>query len=432
MWNEPFEHLRRRLTFVCMMIFGVIILLIVATAYSFIWFEIISHEKKELVAQVYHEAEEWLASGEKPCSTTSLRDGSMLAYFVAQDGKTVILDQLGSAGPGRALRRHQQDWPEQPDSTRLLRMHGDETEPSNTRYRYLAAVINVNDNHGEIGKLYMFKNIQFYYTAAYKTLFMLFCIALILFIGACMFSYWLAGVNMRPISQMYEQQKRFTADASHEMRTPLSVMRLAVDAMKIDTDSHYSSFVKESIEMLQSEIKRMSKLVEMLMQLARNEVQEFEPNNNTDIDVSSLAKKIGQEMALLAKSKHIVLTQAIAEGIHLQAAESHLQSLIIILLDNAIKYSPEKTHITLLVKATQHDVLLEVHDEGIGIADEDKKKIFERFYRVDKARSRSQGGFGLGLSLAMLLVKMYHGVIEVKDNKPCGTIFKVHLPWKKQ
>ncbi len=280
MWNEPFEHLRRRLTFVYMMIFGVIILLIVATAYSFIWFEIISHEKKELVAQVYHEAEEWLASGEKPCSTTSLRDGSMLAYFVAQDGKTVILDQLGSAGPGRALRRHQQDWPEQPDSTRLLRMHGDETEPSNTRYRYLAAVINVNDNHGEIGKLYMFKNIQFYYTAAYKTLFMLFCIALILFIGACMFSYWLAGVNMRPISQMYEQQKRFTADASHEMRTPLSVMRLAVDAMKIDTDSHYSSFVKESIEMLQSEIKRMSKLVEMLMQLARNEVQEFEPNNN--------------------------------------------------------------------------------------------------------------------------------------------------------
>ena len=311
-------------------------------------------------------------------------------------------------------------------------MHGDETEPSNTRYRYLAAVINVNDNHGEIGKLYMFKNIQFYYTAAYKTLFMLFCIALILFIGACMFSYWLAGVNMRPISQMYEQQKRFTADASHEMRTPLSVMRLAVDAMKMDTDSHYSSFVKESIAMLQSEIKRMSKLVEMLMQLARNEVQEFEPNNNTDIDVSALAKKIGQEMALLAKSKHIVLTQAIAEGIHLQAAESHLQSLIIILLDNAIKYSQEKTHITLLVKATQHDVLLEVHDEGIGIADEDKKKIFERFYRVDKARSRSQGGFGLGLSLAMRLVKKYHGVIEVKDNKPCGTIFKVHLPWKKQ
>ena len=75
------------------------------------------------------------------------------------------------------------------------------------------------------------------------------------------------------------------------MRTPLSVMRLAVDAMKIDTDSHYSSFVKESIEMLQSEIKRMSKLVEMLMQLARNEVQEFEPNNNTDIDVSSWPRK---------------------------------------------------------------------------------------------------------------------------------------------
>lgn len=77
-----------------------------------------------------------------------------------------------------------------------------------------------------------------------------------------------------------------------------------------------------------------------------------------------------------------------------------------------------------MVKATQHDVLLEVHDEGIGIADEDKKKIFERFYRVDKARSRSQGGFGLGLSLAMLLVKKYHGVIEVKDNKPCGTVLR--------
>ena len=103
MWNKLFEHLRRRMTCIYAAIFGVLILLLVFGAYIFIWWEIVDHEKHELVEKVYHEAEEWVDSGEEPCSAVSIQEGSMLAYFVTMDDKMVILNQLGDGPQGRAL-----------------------------------------------------------------------------------------------------------------------------------------------------------------------------------------------------------------------------------------------------------------------------------------------------------------------------------------
>ena len=163
MWNKLFEHLRRRMTCIYAAIFGVLILLLVFGAYIFIWWEIVDHEKHELVEKVYHEAEEWVDSGEEPCSAVSIQEGSMLAYFVTMDDKMVILNQLGDGPQGRALWRHREDWPQKMDSTRILRMHGDATQPDGTRYRYLAAVAPVVKNGETVGKLYMFENIEFYY-----------------------------------------------------------------------------------------------------------------------------------------------------------------------------------------------------------------------------------------------------------------------------
>lgn len=423
MWNKPFEKLRRQMTCVYAAIFGVLILLIVAAAYTFIWWEILAHEKDNLIAQIYHEGEEWVETREAPCSEAAIRSGKMFAYFVDADGATVVLNQLGNGEAGQALLRHKGDWPKRLDSSRLLRMNG----TSGERYRYLAAVAPVLDGDKRVGTLYMFKNMEFYYEAAYKTLFWLLCMALVLYMAACYFGYWLAGRNIRPISQMYARQKQFTADASHEMRTPLAVMKLAVQGLREDEDSRLGEFAKESVEMLDSEADRLSRLTENLMTLARSDEDNL-PAYTEQVDMTALCHKVATQLALLAEQKQIVLKQEIQADLSVQGDELALSRLLIILLDNALKYSAAKTTVTLRGARVKEHLVIEVRDEGCGISDEDKTRVFDRFYRVDKARSRTQGGLGLGLSLAWAIVHQHGGSIEAFDNQPQGTVMYVQLP----
>lgn len=427
MWNKPFEKLRRQMTCVYAAIFGVLILLIVAATYTFIWWEILAHEKDNLIAQIYHEGEEWVETREAPCSEAAIRSGKMFAYFVDADGATVILNQLGNGEAGQALLRHKGDWPKQLDSSRLLRLHG----TSGERYRYLAAVAPVLDGDKRVGTLYMFKNMEFYYEAAYKTLFWLLCMALVLYMAACYFGYWLAGRNIRPISQMYARQKQFTADASHEMRTPLAVMKLAVQGLREDEDSRLGEFAKESVEMIDSEADRLSRLTENLMTLARSDEENL-PAYTEQVDMTALCHKVAAQLALLAEQKQIVLKQELQADLSVQGDELVLSRLLIILLDNALKYSAAKTTVTLRGARVKEHLVIEVRDEGCGISDEDKTRVFDRFYRVDKARSRSQGGLGLGLSLAWAIVHQHGGSIEAFDNQPQGTVMYVQLPLGKQ
>ncbi|WP_293735612.1 cell wall metabolism sensor histidine kinase WalK [uncultured Phascolarctobacterium sp.] len=423
MWNKPFENLRMQMTCVYAAIFGVLILAIVAAAYTLIWWEILANEKTNLIAQIYHEGEEWIESEEPPCSQAAMSSGKMFAYFVAPDGKTVILNQLGDGDVGKALLSHQSDWPQNMEGTHLIRMRGANGE----RYRYLAGVAPVVDKGKQIGTLYMFKNMEFYYYAAFKTLFLLLCLAVVLYLAACYFGYWLAGRNILPISQMYERQKQFTADASHEMRTPLAVMKLAVQGLREDEDSRLSEFAKESVEMLDSEADRLSRLTENLMTLARSDEDNL-PAYTEQVDMTALCHKVAAQLALLAEQKQIVLKQEIQADLSVYGDELALSRLLIILIDNALKYSSAKTTVTLRGARVKAQMVIEVRDEGCGISDEDKQRIFDRFFRVDKARSRSQGGLGLGLSLAWAIVQQHGGSIKVLDNKPKGTIMYVQLP----
>ena len=423
MWNKPFENLRMQMTCVYAAIFGVLILAIVAAAYTLIWWEILANEKTNLIAQIYHEGEEWIESEEPPCSQAAMSSGKMFAYFVAPDGKTVILNQLGDGDVGKALLSHQSDWPQNMEGTHLIRMRGANGE----RYRYLAGVAPVVDKGKQIGTLYMFKNMEFYYYAAFKTLFLLLCLAVVLYLAACYFGYWLARRNILPISQMYERQKQFTADASHEMRTPLAVMKLAVQGLREDEDSRLSEFAKESVEMLSSEADRLSRLTENLMTLARSDEDNL-PAYTEQVDMTALCHKVAAQLALLAEQKQIVLKQEIQADLSVYGDELALSRLLIILIDNALKYSSAKTTVTLRGARVKAQMVIEVRDEGCGISDEDKQRIFDRFFRVDKARSRSQGGLGLGLSLAWAIVHQHGGSIEAFDNQPQGTVMYVQLP----
>lgn len=423
MWNKPFEQLRRRMTRVYAVIFGMLILVIVAAAYTLIWWEILAHEKQVLLAQIYHEGEEWIELGEPPCSESSIRSNSMLAYFIENDGQTVIMNQLGNGAVGDALWQRRNEWPQKMNTAKMIRMHAADGK----RLRYLAAVAPIVDNHEQIGILYMFKNMEFYYEAASKTLFLLLCMSSVMFMAACYGGYYLAGRNILPISKMYERQKQFTADASHEMRTPLAVVKLALEGLQADSESHYSEFSKESLAIMQSEADRLQRLTENLMTLARCDEGET-PVYKQPINITALCCEVRSQMQLLAAKRQIKLLIDVQQGLSFWGDEMELLRLLIILLDNAMKYSPDGSSIFLRAMSAKEKLFIEVADEGCGISDEDKKKVFYRFYRVDKARSRSQGGLGLGLSLALAIAAKYKGTIKIFDNKPKGTIFSVKLP----
>lgn len=267
MWNNMFERLRKRMTLMYAFIFGMLILIVVGVTYSLVWYAVLMHEKEDLVAQIYHEAEEYVATEEAPVSEVAIKNGSMPAFLVKPDNKTVLLDQLQGAAAGDILKYHREDWPETDDSAEMLRIRNNVGD----RYRYLVAVAPVKDGDKVIGRLYMFKNMEFYYDAAQETLFVLLCIALLLFIPACLLGYWLSKRTIRPIRLMYDKQKQFTADASHEMRTPLSVLNLAVQGLLEDTESRYSPFAAETLQMLKTEVGRLRKLTDTLMELARRD-----------------------------------------------------------------------------------------------------------------------------------------------------------------
>lgn len=423
MWNNMFERLRRRMTLMYAFIFGMLILLVVGITYCLVWYAVLMHEKEDLVAQIYHEAAEYVATEEAPVSDIAIKNGSMLAFLVKPDDKTVVLDQLQGAAVGDILKNHREDWPESDDSAEMLRIRNSVGE----RYRYLAAVAPVKDGDRVIGRLYMFKNMEFYYEAAYETLLVLLCIALVLFIPACLLGYWLSKRNIRPIQLMYEKQKQFTADASHEMRTPLSVLNLAVQGLLEDTESRYSSFAAETLQMLKTEVGRLRKLTDTLMELARRDNLGLKVKKES-IDFTALCRHVINQCSLVAEEKQQRIKADLPEHLFLKGDADSLNMLLIILLDNAVKYSPAASEILVKAADKRDCIILQIQDQGIGISDADKEKIFDRFYRVDKVRSREQGGLGLGLALALSIVRLHDGKITVLDNKPQGTIMQVILP----
>lgn len=422
MSNDVFSRLHRKMTLTYSLIFGIVSMLVVGTIIVLNAWSLLGIEKNELYDKIVHEGEEWVNSKEAPVNDKELNTGDMLAYFVTVDGKTVILDQLGIGNAGKSIIANRQEWPSLEEKTKLLVMQ-DET---GNKYHYLAGVAEIKDGDKSVGVLYMFENFHVYNAAMKHTLGGVAIVMTVLFLLGGVGSYYIAGKSIKPIREMYNKQKQFTADASHEMRTPLAVMKLSVQGIQTDEDTYISKFSEDALSMMDSEITRLTHLTENLMALARSDNGTLQPLF-AQIDFTKMCKTTVSQMELIALEKQINIEQDIPAGLELKGDEADLNRLLVILLDNAIKYSQENSHINLKLNKNGHKLLLQIIDQGVGISDEDKTKVFERFYRVDKARSRSQGGLGLGLSLAKAIVEEHKGRIWIADNKPCGTIVNVEL-----
>jgi heavy metal sensor kinase len=223
----------------------------------------------------------------------------------------------------------------------------------------------------------------------------------------------------------FAQVKQFSADASHELRTPLTIVRGEIELALRNpkTPDDYRRVLESTLE----EIMRMNAIVENLLMLARADQGSFRAEF-TEINLGELVDELYEDTEVLADRKHIHLELRKKASITLVGDRIRLRQLFLNLIDNAIKYTPEGGSVSLTVDRQDGMALFRVEDTGMGIPQEEIGKIFDRFYRVDKARSREMGGSGLGLSIARWIAEMHRGTITVTSELHKGSSFTVSLP----
>jgi signal transduction histidine kinase len=219
---------------------------------------------------------------------------------------------------------------------------------------------------------------------------------------------------------------QFTADASHELRTPISLMR--TEAELVLRRSRDEAEYREALRHILLESERTTSLIEDLLALARADAGR-ETMNRHPVDLRRTLRTVGEGWRQVAKIRNLQFSESLDQRESLVSAdEAALRRAIDILLDNAFKYTPSPGKVQLSSEQRNGSVVISVRDSGLGIAAEEQSRIFERFYRIDKARSRDTGGAGLGLAIALWIVQQHGGSIQVESASGQGSIFRIELP----
>jgi len=256
--------------------------------------------------------------------------------------------------------------------------------------------------------------------AAGQMILSLFYINLVILVAGGLGSYFLARRTLRPIEEAHEAQSRFTSDASHELRTPLAAMKAELEVNL--RDAHLSE--AESRELLESNLEEVDKLIgltQMLLQLSRLDFNKMdrEPIDIVEVlnEKMKLYKTVSKRFDITARKKAVAI-----------ANEPSISELIGILIDNALKYSPKGSKISIRIFVKRLMVGFEIHNNGTPIPEDQLLKVFDRFYRVDTSRTNSsQNGYGLGLSIAKKIIDIHHGDLQVSSGEE-GTTFTFYLP----
>lgn len=418
-----FDKLKKRLTLIYTGIFSLIMVFVVAVTVAIGCISVLRTEKDMLIADIYDEWREWIGSGELPVDPALVKKGEMMSLMYDADGN-IIIDQMTDSPYAAALTAIRASWPEPENETELLYFR----DKNGTLHFFLAGGCTFWENGQIQARLYTFLNLEDYYDMAVDGMYFLFLLCAVCIMLAAGGGYYMAAKNIKPLEILFAREHEFAADASHELRTPLTVLSLGVESLQNDDESKLSGFAQEVLRDMQHETKYMSRLIEALLTLARGD-EENTPLVRSKVDLTEVAVKVCNKMRPLAAKKGLGLEYAAGDApqVFILGDKNKMEQLLIIFIDNAIKYSESGT-ITVTVDADSMHAVIKVMDEGIGISESDAQKIFERFYRVDKARSRAAGGFGLGLNIARIIVVRHGGTVSVKPRSPHGSIFTVRLP----
>ena len=228
------------------------------------------------------------------------------------------------------------------------------------------------------------------------------------------------------IEAAFQRVTQFTADASHELRTPVSVLRTSAELAlrKPRSEAEY----REALARILEESERVSHLIDQLLVLARADSGSSAlPMARTDL--SAALQAACSEAKVLAEAKQLKFSQLVpTDSVWVQGDAASLQRLFMILLDNAVKYTPIGGEITVRLSSDDGQAVAAIRDSGVGIAPEDLSHVFERFYRSDRARSRESGGTGLGLAIGRWIAQTHRGDIRVESSPGKGSEFQVYIP----
>ena len=239
--------------------------------------------------------------------------------------------------------------------------------------------------------------------------------------------YLLAGRTLSPIKTMVDKQNQFVADASHELRTPLTALKTAVEVSLRDKNLD----IKQAKEVLNANLEDVNRLVtladELLILATLNTVKK---QLLEELSLTQVIQDAIKSVKYLGKQKQVKIETTLSE-ISLVGDRERLLKMLVIFLDNAIKYSPAKSVIRVTAIKTDSKAQVSISDQGAGIGAKDLPHIFERFYRADKSRSKTKvEGYGLGLAIAKEILDLYKGTVAVESRPGQGTTFTIHLPLK--
>ncbi|MBS5936773.1 ATP-binding protein [Clostridium sp.] len=238
-------------------------------------------------------------------------------------------------------------------------------------------------------------------------------------------SVYLTNKTIKPIKESFEKQKQFIADASHELKTPLAIIRTNTSVITSNKDKTVDSQIKW-INYISNQVDRMAKLIDDMLSLTKldsNKVME----EKSSFDFSKVLDSILLGFEAVVFENNIILETEIQKNVDLKANKEEIKKLCSILLDNALKYTNSGGRIDVILYEDKNKVYLKVKNTGDGIKKEDLEKIFERFYRVDTSRARETGGYGLGLSIAKSIVEIHNGKIYAESNIGKDTTFIVEF-----
>jgi heavy metal sensor kinase len=227
------------------------------------------------------------------------------------------------------------------------------------------------------------------------------------------------------LEHSFAEIRRFTADASHELRTPLTAIRTETEVAlaRPQSTEEYQRLLGSILE----ECDRLARLTDQLLTLAREDAGQT-PVSREPIEISSLVRSVVEALRPLADAKDIRLQANGDQAVWVQGDQARLRQVMVAVLDNALKYTPERGAVDIGVQSQKGAALVTLRDSGIGIPPEHLPRVFERFYRVDKSRSREEGGTGLGLSIAQSILTAHGGRIELASSPGQGTVCTITIP----
>ncbi len=230
---------------------------------------------------------------------------------------------------------------------------------------------------------------------------------------------------MDKLEKSFAQVRQFSSDASHELRTPLTVLKGQSELMLSKTRSkeEYQEVLSSNLE----EVNYMSRILEDLLTLSKGDEGEISLEKEP-VELGNIIEEVGRQGEILADEKDVKIVLAYLEPVTILGDAHRLKQMVWILIHNAVKFTPSGGEIILTLQDLDDTVYFTIKDTGIGIPEQDLPKIFDRFYRVDKARSRQDGGSGLGLSICKYIVDRHQGAIDVESKLGEGTKFKIRFP----